>query len=748
MNGNKTMKKTNALISKTLAVTLTYSMAFLPTGMTTLIGSAAYAQDGQSLRLPFCDTMEAAENAMCIDRDNHQISKFVKRTTHKGFLGIGKRKKATYVWQPLSSGELTALFGSYVSVSDASGLGCGGNGVCNGASARRVVISGGNGGGGGGNVVVGRGGNGGNGNGNGNGGVIVSRANGNGNGGNVIGRGDEGGRGSRGNGRMSVQGEYNVLNTFCGGVPDQLDAMAQKKKDLEAQVKDLSSGMSDLQKAVDDALAKVATNCRAQCITLAMTQDGACALPPSVIAPLLSKDDLNSSQGSVISTYYSEGSQSQVIADITSRSADQVKGNICSVVLGKDGKTGCLDDVKKNGMVGCDGFHDWLEASNALDAKQKALAQAQADLDKLNQAAADNCAIKTYADAKRWDGKLDTASVACVEKMYNTCPTALAQYDVRDSGSGNCANCGQDGGGGVYTNGGGNGQVVIQGGSGGGAGGGNINGQGQGSFCVYGPCTSSKAAQIISAIGGIGVPLGLGFMNMSMQNRALNACVSNYSQMIEVSKAVGLPPSASSCGLSYGMSGMSGIGSMGGMYGSMGSMYPSMYPAGGMSGMGMGLYGSLGLGMGMGNMGMGNMGMTGMGSMYPSMYPAGGMSGMGMYGMGNMGMMGMYGNAMGSMQGNMMGVQQQMYNAQLQMQQMAAQNMVLQNSMYGGMGGMGMSGMGMYGYPYYGMSGSYNPYGMYGNYGNGLNGSFGLNLNLGGSLGNSGYYNPYMLYGM
>jgi len=733
MNGNKTMKKTlGGMLFGALAMTLTMS------------GNPAYAQGGQTLSLPFCPSIAATENTMCIDPDNHQIMKFVKERTHKGFLGIGKSKHWTFTAKPLSSSELSALFNSYVSVSDASGVGCGGNGVCNGGSGR-VVISGGNGGG---NVGVG-GGNG--------GGRVVVRANGNGNGGVVVGGGNGGngnviyrnggrnGRSGGGNGRLSVADEYNVLNNFCGGVSDQLDAMNAKKEDLEKQVKDLSSGMDDLQKAVDAALAKVSANCRDQCITLATAGDGPCGLPPKVIAGLLSKDDLNNG---TVTTYFSQpgqsGSQSDLVAAIGARSADQVKGDICGVVLGKDGKAGCVEDVKKNGMVGCDGFHDWLDAANALDTKTKALAQAKADLDKLNQAAADNCAIKTYVDAQHWDGKLDTASVACVEKMYSTCPTALAQYDVRDNGNGNCVNCGQNGGGGgVYTTGGGNGQVVIQSGGGQGGGGG-ISTQGQGSYCIYGPCTTSKAAQIISAIGGIGVPLGLGLMNMSMQNRSLNACVSNYAQMIELSSHVGLPPQASNCGLSYGMSSMGGMG-MGGMGMGMGSMYPSMYPAGGMGmGMsGMGLYGSLGLGMG--SMGMG------MGSMYPSMYPAGGM-GMGMGSMypsmmGNMGMMGMYGNAMGAMQGNMMGVQQQMYNAQLQMQHMAAQNMALQNGMYGGgMGmGMGMTGMGMYGYPYYGMSGMYNPYSMYG--GNGLSGSFGLNLNLGGNLG-GGYYNPYMLYGM
>lgn len=90
------------------------------------------------------------------------------------------------------------------------------------------------------------------------------------------------------------------------------------------------------------------------------------------------------------------------------------------------------------------------------------------------------------------------------------------------------------------------------------------------------------------------------------------------------------------------------------------------------------------------------------------------------------GQMGMYNpmmmNQMYGPMSNQMGIQTQMYNAQLQMQQNAYQQMAIQNSMmYGYNNAGGMYGMNnMYQSPMYGMGmqqAYYNPMSMYG-YGN------------------------------
>ena len=708
MNGDKNMKKTHGT-SKTLAVILTYAMVFQPI----LNTSNVYAQDpygssnvvsnsgggggGSALDLPSCDTNGLVKGDLCVNEKN-QISKFIKRTVRTGILGtgIGKREKIRYVSTPLSSKELSALFNVNRGGNNGSGnvrgngpsgdWACNANGGCRGGTRNEYYDDGDDNG----NVGPRRGGGGG------------------------------GGGYSRGNRRASSpQDDFDDLNDFCGNLPDMITDRQNKIDDLNAQI--AAFNISDLQKAEADARAKMQSGCRRDCLKLAMAKDGACKLDPDKIAEVVSKEDLNDKLLGV-DVYF--GGQSRFTDYINGvASVDPIKA--CQKILAKKE---CLDQVMKTGLADCEASKDWIAALNALEDGKKQLAQLKANLDTMSRNTTDkSCRVTSAVDVRRphWN----SCGTRCLEKALDSCPDALAdaKLAIRNSPrDGYCPTCGQGGGGGGANGGG--------------------QGDGGGGVCIYGNCNNggvSKAAQIISAIGGIGVPLGLGFMNMSMQNRALNACISTYAQQVEVAKTVGLPPQASQCGLAYGMGGMGmgmggmGLGGMGmgglGMGMGMGGMYP-----------GMGLSAGLGIGMGMGSMYPG-MGM-GMGGMYPSMYPS---MGMGMGGMYNP-MMGMYGNAMGSMQGNMMGVQQQMYNAQLQMQQMAAQNMVLQNSMYSG-GGLGMMGsMGMS--PYYGMGSmgmgmgyGYNPYSMYSSGYNPYSSGFGLNISAGLNLGTG--YNPYSMYG-
>ena len=141
--------------------------------------------------------------------------------------------------------------------------------------------------------------------------------------------------------------------------------------------------------------------------------------------------------------------------------------------------------------------------------------------------------------------------------------------------------------------------------------------------CAYGSCRALGTSAVISAIGGavqsVGVPLGLGLMNMNMYNRGLSACTSTYAQYLNVNNAVGMPSQAPNCGLGGGMSGFNSGGMQGGVY-------PSMYSAGGMSGMYPSMYSAMGANSGYSTSYSGG----GVGAMYGSAY--GSMYGNGMYG--------------------------------------------------------------------------------------------------------------------
>ncbi len=409
------------------------------------------------------------------------------------------------------------------------------------------------------------------------------------------------------------------------------------------------------------------------------------------------------------------------------------------------------------------------------DQKDKIIAydQAARELDELDKrrAALDGPTKKGYCNVScgkdatsAWSNR-DSHSLKCLIDIQSSCADAIDRAQARVD-SNICVNC-------------------------------NAANQ-QANMCLYGPCGGgvSKAAQIISAIGSIGVPIGLGLMNMSMYNRGLQACVAMYNSQVSQSQTVGLPPQNPSCG--------SGGFGMGGFMGGMGGFGMPGMGGFGMPGMGMGGFGMPGMGMGgfgMPGMGMGGFGMPGMGMGGGMGFPGiginagiglgggmGGMGGMGMFpGMGMPGMMGMGGMGMNPMVGNMMasqqnamGIQQQMMGYQSAMQEMAAQNMILQST---GMMGMGMGGQFGMGYPYFGMGGSgmggfggmggmgvpgyaggmFYP-GMGGMGGLGGMGGFslpGININAGlnlggfgagayggfGGMGGFGGYNPYMYGG-
>jgi hypothetical protein len=716
MNGNKIMKKT-PIRNKMFALLLTYSMVLPPFLGTTVV----YAQNDK-LTYPACEDESLSAGDYCVN-EKSQISKFIKRTVRTGFLGtgVGNREKIRYVSKPLSSKELSAMFGATRGPrnSNTGDWNCRTDGNCQGGTRPR---------------------------GDGNDGADANSDNvrRRPSGPSTADRAGDRGAGDRGSSRASTrrspQDEYDDLNEFCGGLPDLIEERQGQIDELNKQVIDLN--LPDLQKAEQDARAKMQNSCRRDCVKLAIGQDVACKLAPDQLAEVLSKDDLGDKLLGVDTYYDGQGRFLEYINGAAS--VDPIKA--CQKVMAKKD---CADSVMKNGISDCEASKDWIAAFNALEDGKKKLAQMKADLDIMTRTTTDAaCKITSPSDIRRSHWK--NCGTRCLEKAGDSCAKALADASDNISNSprdGYCPTCGTGRPGGGGSTGGG---ATADGGT-----------------CVLGNCGVSKAAQIIGAIGNIGVPLGLGFMNMSMQNRSLNACISTYAQQVEVAKTVGLPPQASQCGLAYGM-GMGGfgggLGGQGGFGGGLGGMYPGMggfggqggfggglggmYP--GVGGVGGGIYGGFG---GQGGFGQGGFGQGGFGQggMYPGigggMY--GGIGGMGMNGMGGMnnGMGGMYGNALGSAQGNMMGVQQQMYTAQMQMQQMAAQNMVLQGSMGSGMGGsmygMGMGGMGMGGMGMGGMGGAGYGYNPYASPGFGLN--FSAGLNLGGSLGGGGGYNPYMM---
>ncbi|MBS1957950.1 MAG: hypothetical protein JST80_00620 [Bdellovibrionales bacterium] len=584
----------------------------------------------------------------------------------------------------------------------------------------------------------------------------------------VVNNGGTGGRRSR-DPRVSAKAEFQMLFDFCSGeVEDLYDdvdnitkARAADVTKYEGEVADKKAVLDTAKAAEAEALKNMYTGCHNVCAGLA-TDPGAdpakpdpCYIKPTdrknydVLLDNLLKSDVEgqNTRGDRIRSYVG-GQPAEAAGRINGRTAADDPTALCSMLAHIQA---CAAVIKSsNAFDGCGG-KEWLAASADLDAAQKDyndaktnLADAQAAVAKLNST--ESCTVRSASDVAR---VRNCGGRKCLEQARDSCPRAVADADSQLQiimRTPYCATCGYDGGG-----------------SGG---------------CQYGyGCSGgvSKAAQMISAIGGVAVPLGLGIMNMAMWNKGFNTCNSMYGKALEVSKTVGLPPPAPSCGGMGGFGGgFGGIGMGGGLNG-MGMMGMNPYGMGGMyNPYGMGLNGGIsagiGLGFGTGMPGMYNPYGSGVygglgGGLYGGINPYG-MGGMGM-GMGGMGMMNPY--------ANQYGVQQQMMDAQMRMQQMANQNMVLQQSqmmggMYGQMGGMyGMTGspyfnMGAYGgvNPYmngsvmgnftmnpwaYVNSGMMNPY-MYGGGGAGISGGISAGLNLGFGTGyNTGGMNPYAMYG-
>jgi hypothetical protein len=421
-------------------------------------------------------------------------------------------------------------------------------------------------------------------------------------------------------------------------------------------------------------------------------------------------------------------------------------GAVCALLVA-GGNSDCLSYLS-DGNLGCadSEFAAWIKAKD----NEKAQSQRLDDLS-LPETTVD-CTFariedinKATFDAKRY------SSVPCLTRLVASCHEWLDPY-LTKSNSNDCADC--------QTNAQ---QQAL------------INAMiAQQRLCLTGTCGGpSKAAQIIGAIGGIGVPIGLGLMGLNAYKYGLNSCVSMYNTQMAWASNAGQPPQSPTCGTGgFGMGGFSPLFSMG-----MGGLYGGMN--GGLNGglnfgfnpmLNLGLGGGFNLGLGGGFNPMMGGGMYGGfnpmmgGGMYGGFNP---MMGGGMYGGFNPMMGGgfnpMMGGGFNPMMGGgngLMGIQQQMMDAQMRMQALAGQRMSYQNGMMMGQTGM-YAGMnpnmgGMYGgyNPMMGgnLYGGYNPMmggSMYGYPQTGLNVNAGLNLNLGGGLnfgGNPygyGGYNPY-----
>ena len=656
---------------------------------------------------------------------------------------------------------------------------------------------------------------------------------------------DDGSGGSSVDTRKKDREELDALVDQCGGFPDYAKQREKERDQLNDDIKRYRCTSSDcvnidkLKADRDQAL----KDCRKDCLRVAV------------------EDDKNACHHSKVFKRPADFCSFLTLNDKDFWLQDFLKKN----ATGQDDCTTAInsteprDDTKACGeLLRNDACSSHLTGPDfKCDQKDKIIAynNAARELDELDKRRAalegptkkGYCTVSTGKDATAAWSNRDSHSLKCLIDIQSSCSDAIDRAQARVD-SNICVNC-------------------------------NAANQQQANMCLYGPCGGgvSKAAQIISAIGSIGVPIGLGLMNMSMYNRGIQACVAMYNSQVSQGQTVGLPPQNPNCGTGgFGMGGfMGGLGGMGGFPGMGGMGFPGMggmgfpgmggmgfpgmggmgfpgmgFPGmmgmgmpgiginagiglGGMMGMGMpgmmgmgmpgmmgmGMPGMMGMGMpgmmGMGMPGMMGMGMPGIGinagiglggmpgmggmGMFPGMGGMGmfpGMGGMGMPGiglnagiglggmpgMGGMGMfpgmggMGMFpGMGMNPMAGNMiaaqtnaMGVQQQLMGYQSAMQEMAAQNMILQST---GMMGMGMGGQFGMGYPYFGMGGlggmgvpgfaggTFFP-GMGGM--GGLGGMGGINipgisinagLNLGGGLGafgglgGFGGFNPYMFGG-
>ncbi len=586
----------------------------------------------------------------------------------------------------------------------------------------------------------------------------------------------DGGPGGGGGGNIGPGGIiYNdpkadlaIIGPFCDGLPAKIDESADDLKTTDEAIVKVQGELDDLKKDLDEK--RKGLNCADSCKETLTKKGNYSRLDSNDKAKNDNNDCYKAPNKSLAALHFtadeysaatSGGVQSDVgkwLVDSKVQASDfKINVSACVAIFPTAEKAldstsnKCLDDIfdkNKDGkytglnmyftMNGCSEAEDWMNAYNDLIAKQKVLAELTARKDKLTSR--DKCKIKSVADAD--DDKWKGSGTACLESLKDSCTTTIDALIAlaNNPNNGRCLECEAQ------------------------------QAQMNGMCMMFGTCGMSKAAQVIGAIGGIVTPLAGGLMNMSMYNSGLAACMTMYSDHLNVAQQIGQPPSAPGCGGMMGMGGGfgGGMGGMGGMMnpmmmGGMGGMMNPMMMGGMMNPMmmggmmnpmmGAGLNLSLGAGMG-GFPGFAG-GMYGPGMMNPMMM--GGMGGMmnpmmmgGMGGMMNPMMMGGMGGMMGPNMANQMGIQNQMQTSLMQMQQSALQQASLQNAMmysnagnmYGG-GGMGMS-------PYYSMGvnpmmsmyggGGMYP-GMYGGgygypYGGGLSG--GLNFNAGFNLGGYG----------
>ena len=457
-------------------------------------------------------------------------------------------------------------------------------------------------------------------------------------------------------------------------------------KDAEKALKDAKALSATALAAADAALPKRNEACHDACIDFALGQNGfnysTCKITPTDLCSYLQSGD-SAKIGTVTCTDLAKQTNVNTSA-------------VCDLVFSK---SGCIDDVKAEKVrtlpSTCNAeFAAWKAKVAAWSVADQAVASAQVDLDtatktlkETNDAKLANkvCSIDylTSLKAQEKDGYLRCTSKSIINAA-SRCERALAdaQSDINNNLK-YCATCG--------------------------------NGTGT---CAYGACRGvSTTAQILGAVLPSVAQLGLGFMNMSMQNKSLQACMSNNAALIEQGRVVGTPPQTNPCGVQSFMPGYNnGLG-----YGAYG------FNQGGIPGI---LNGGL------------QFGMNGFNNGYNPLY--GGF---------NNGMNGAYGNGMNNMY-NLYATQQQQFS------QLGAQNQVLAQTQMSGINPLGNSQFN---------NGFGNNFG-YNNYNNGFNNynqfnvspyaynagqntigltlpsvnlNAGANLNLGGNGYNNYGYNGY-----
>ncbi|MBU6153400.1 MAG: hypothetical protein KGP28_03765 [Bdellovibrionales bacterium] len=467
----------------------------------------------------------------------------------------------------------------------------------------------------------------------------------------------------------STTDHWEILKYGC---PDLAAYVEDKRVDLSDKKSKLKKDEEELKK-----LKAKLSDCHKDCRNFAVKESASKCYFTKVkrvndykkVARYLTQDDFKDPE---LTGFRDDGQKAgKTLAQSNFKGSD---GEICEKLLEDEL---CAEFLLDDNLNSCFEDEDYI----AWKAKAKSVAELKAQIAVLEGEVDKNeCVIgrTRLPNPKLYEDK----SIACLEMMVSTCDEYFADLDANHSDD--CVDCNRSDSANTNT-------AIL-----------NPNAS---NLCLYGPCPPgvSKAAQIIGAIGSIGVPLGLGAMQMAMYNNGLSKysnslaeCYKAYDLQVRQAQYVGLPPQGPNCGIGgFGMGGF--MGGLGGMMGGLGGLGMGMMNPMMMGGMGMmnPMMGGLGLGLNAGlSLGM-NPIMGGMGMMNPMM-----MGGMGMINpmMGGMGMMNPMMGGMGMMN-PMMNVQQQMMESQMRMQEMAAMQMAAQTAYGMGYPNM-MSGMSM---PYFGM---------------------------------------------